>query len=59
MRQVIPMSEDFFYWDPEAICDYPDAPGVEDHWFFEEEDKEHVSGNIFKMPNSKEVKYAC
>lgn len=56
MIRVTPMSEDFFYWDPEAICDYPNASGVEDRWFVEEEN-ERASGKS-TMPKSGEVIYA-
>lgn len=57
MIQVTPVSEDFFYWDPESICTYPVQHGVEDGWFIESEimhswDKRH-SG-----PKSGEVIYA-
>jgi hypothetical protein len=33
MKPLIPQSEDFFYWAPEEICNYPVPPGPEDDWF--------------------------
>ncbi len=33
MKPLTPASEDFFYWDPEAICHYPVRDGIEEHWF--------------------------
>lgn len=33
MNNVTPMSEDFFYWNPEEICYYPHGRGVEERWF--------------------------
>ena len=32
---VLPLSEDFLYWDPEEICRYPQPAGLEDAWFAE------------------------
>lgn len=32
MKQITPQSEDFLYWDPEDICNYPIKHGPEDHW---------------------------
>ena len=57
MILVKPMSEDFFYWDPEEICDYPNKPGIEDHWFVDEDLKPSHNKSI-KASRSREVMYA-
>lgn len=41
---LVPLSEDFLYWDPEEICRYPQPPGPEDAWFDEPEAAGAVSG---------------
>jgi hypothetical protein len=33
MKPLVPASEEFFYWDPEAICSYPSRDGIEEEWF--------------------------
>ena len=57
MIQIIPMSDEFFYWDPEAICTYPDLNGAEAEWFVDNEHK--VTGHkLSSVPDSSEVIYA-
>ena len=34
MKDTTPMSEDFLFWDPEDISNYPDARKQEDQWFY-------------------------
>lgn len=40
MRMLQPLSEEFMYWDPEAICCYPLEDGPEDAWFLQQ--RKHI-----------------
>lgn len=33
MKPLVLQSEDFFYWDPEAVCEYPELTEREYAWF--------------------------
>ncbi len=45
MNALQPLSEDFLYWNPEDIYQYPQENGVEDHWFIRDSGKKMSSMN--------------
>ena len=59
MKPLQPVSEEFFYWDPEAICSYPVREGIEEEWFSKKA-KRHKDGSaeqrhIFKRGFRREI----
>lgn len=45
MKPLVLQSEDFFYWDPEAVCEYPVLSEREYSWFSKEQQDRRVSNS--------------